>query len=80
MPIKNIDWLMVKKGPIFKSNFHLNDLDMSNLTANQRKALTVLQSCTLEQAKNTSVAIAYVHEYFNEVQGFLDLKASINTE
>ena len=30
--------------------------------------MTVLQSCTLEQARNTSVATACVHEYFNEVQ------------
>ena len=34
MPIKNVDWLAVKRGPIFKSNFSLNDLDLSNLTAN----------------------------------------------
>ena len=53
---------------------------MDDLTANQVKALSVLQSYSNESVRKNSEAAGYVHAYFNEVQGYLDLKASINNE
>ena len=79
-PAKIIEWPDVRRGPIFKRSFNLADLDMDDLTANQVKALSVLQSYSNESVRKNSEAAGYVHAYFNEVQGYLDLKASINNE
>ena len=80
MLVKNLEWSKVQKGPIFNRSFSLADLDMNNLTANQEKALSVLQNHSHEDVKAKYWAAGYVRAYFTEVQGYLDLKASINNE
>ena len=80
IPAKNVNWADTKKGPIFKRQFSLDDLDLNNLTANQLQAMQVIKEFDEGKVRSTSQAASYVQNYFFQVNGYLELMDKVNNE